>query len=676
MTAASGISTAATGRPMTAGAGAARGQQRIKTPMGARGGDRPMTARSSANGGDEAEKSYYGRPPRPMMRPQNAGRSTMEVIEQKLRSSIMKLDGLRNENGELRRRIDHTRCTKMQVLVVNCKLIECVRSKYRDLHAIKEAVVESNEILEHIGERKNGLKKSIVMERKSFHENVIQLNDDFKISDLEKKKSDVKQKRIDEIELAQHRHEYVTTEEERDFSPTDMMRKIVKAAFLNTIQRRNTRRHIKNIEVFEQAFLTIKSSTGISDVEEIVKIFSELEGRNYSLLTFMNGISREIEWYEGYQKQSLAMQTFLDRENYGHTTRKNQVLKTYMEELNKYKGLADNFGGRNKRHEAIFHGIFPKISLMRDGIMKISMKTSLFKDLISRDKQSRAPEALNEEFIIPWLVWLERIFYLWRDFLPKPKGHIGVVPVRPFPHTAGSAIKESLSPKKQISLSTVIPDSTLLRANELPSFDDHKDEEEDDRVLTMEEIKQRVQKQTSVRQTKKFVPKQQAKGAESDASPSSPSAPRAWDYDEMVAPPLSQSSSEASSEASVDDDRSQNDLDVPTNDELNSIFLKRYKMSRAELKCMSEKLGLKLSHLCYLKQEFDNYDIDKSGYIDTSEFNLLLEKLGEEMTEQQLEAVFREFDADKSGEIEFFEFVRWFVSSDVGGEKKEKKAEK
>lgn len=491
---------------------------------------------------------------------------------------------------------------------------------------------------------------------------MINLNDKFKTSELERKIYDVKQKRVGELELAKHRHEYVTTEEERDFSEHDMMRKIVKAAFLNCIQRRNTKRHMKNIDVFEHAFITIKSSTGISDVEEIVEIFFKLEETNYSLLTYINGVSREIEWYEGHQKENMAIQTLNARDNHTHTARKNRVLKNSMDELTRYKSLLENFGGRNQRHEAIFYEIFPKISIMRDAIMKISLVIdSKLKDT------HKPPEALNQEFIIPWLAWLERIFYLWRDFLPKQKGQHGVTRIKEFPHTAGSAIKESLVPKRVMSVNIALPEPSLLRVNELPSYDDHKDDEEDDRVLSLEEIKQRVQKQTKVRLAKK-PPKQQSR-FEIDP-PSVPSTvARDWDYDEMVAPPLSQRSSEESCEEELSVVESQNELDGPTNEELNRIFLKRYKMSRKELKCMGEKLGLKLSHLCYLKQEFDNYDLDKTGYIDTGEFSLLLENLGEEMTEKELEIVFREFDTDKSGEIEFFEFVKWFVNSDVGEKK-------
>merc|ERR1719382_2005776 len=87
-------------------------------------------------------------------------------------------------------------------------------------------------------------------------------------------------------------------DEEENFNSQGVMRRILKLAFLNAIQRRHIRQHQKNIEVFEQAFATIKSTTGISDIEEIVKIFIALEQRNFSLLTYVNQLNREIESIE------------------------------------------------------------------------------------------------------------------------------------------------------------------------------------------------------------------------------------------------------------------------------------------------------------------------------------------------------------------------------------------
>merc|ERR1740121_1809784 len=95
----------------------------------------------------------------------------------------------------------------------------------------------------------------------------------------------------------------MVADEEEAFSESLMHRRILKLSFLNTIQRRHIRQHQKNIEVFEQAFATIKSSTGISDIEEIVKIFIGLEQRNFSLLTYVNQLNREIESIEIRNKE-------------------------------------------------------------------------------------------------------------------------------------------------------------------------------------------------------------------------------------------------------------------------------------------------------------------------------------------------------------------------------------
>merc|ERR1719240_2326782 len=112
------------------------------------------------------------------------------------------------------------------------------------------------------------------------------------------------------------------------------------------------------------------------------------------------------------------------------------------------------------------------------------------------------------------------------------------------------------------------------------------------------------------------------------------------------------------------DSESDEDAAGPTDEEINEIFLKRYKMSKEELQQMAEKMGIQLNNLCYLKQEFDAYDEDRSGYIGVKELKELLEKLGEELSEEELEQAFRELDQEGSGEIEFFEFVEWFTSED------------
>merc|ERR1719504_539200 len=115
-------------------------------------------------------------------------------------------------------------------------------------------------------------------------------------------------------------------DEEELFNSTAVMRRILKLAFLNAIQRRHIRQHQKNIEVFEQAFATIKSTTGISDIEEIVKIFVKLEERNFSLLTYVNTLNREIESLEKRNRElseQIKAQKELEKE--GEVRRKEKL---------------------------------------------------------------------------------------------------------------------------------------------------------------------------------------------------------------------------------------------------------------------------------------------------------------------------------------------------------------
>merc|ERR1719428_2557928 len=115
------------------------------------------------------------------------------------------------------------------------------------------------------------------------------------------------------------------------------MRRILKLAFLNAIQRRHIRQHQKNIEVFEQAFATIKSTTGISDIEEIVKIFIGLEQRNFSLLTYVNQLNREIETIEIRNRELEAQLKTYQSDQTSSAARKDAALSDLTSQTERTK---------------------------------------------------------------------------------------------------------------------------------------------------------------------------------------------------------------------------------------------------------------------------------------------------------------------------------------------------
>merc|ERR1711988_1969044 len=101
------------------------------------------------------------------------------------------------------------------------------------------------------------------------------------------------------------------------------------------IQRRHIRQHEKNIEIFEQAFATIKSSTGISDIEEIVKIFIGLEQRNFSLLTYVNELNRDIESIEIRNRELQDQSNNSKQEQEQSAVRKKEALSEIQEQIRK-----------------------------------------------------------------------------------------------------------------------------------------------------------------------------------------------------------------------------------------------------------------------------------------------------------------------------------------------------
>lgn len=88
---------------------------------------------------------------------------------------------------------------------------------------------------------------------------------------------------------------YVVADDEETFSEEDMYRRILKLAFLNCAQRHHIKEHRMTTEIIEHAFATIKATTGIDDIQQIVNIFEKMEERSYSHLTFVNELTPDTE---------------------------------------------------------------------------------------------------------------------------------------------------------------------------------------------------------------------------------------------------------------------------------------------------------------------------------------------------------------------------------------------
>mmetsp|Transcript_41855 Transcript_41855/g.130278 ORF Transcript_41855/g.130278 Transcript_41855/m.130278 type:complete len:700 (+) Transcript_41855:112-2211(+) len=615
---------------------------------------------------------------------------SIKKLEHRLEKAISTLNASLHENETIRAKIDSTRRERLQMNQVFKKLQGDIKENQAQVMQLQRDADQARQEEEERQHRIAALRKQLERERRHFKGTVQKLQKDMKDrerEDLIQRVAMVRESFDKTEEERKNKNRSLRADEEENFNSTAVMRRILKHAFLNAIQRRHIRQHQKNIEVFEQAFATIKSTTGISDIEEIVKIFVILEQRNFSLLTYVNALNSDIESLDKQNRElenQFQTQKRLEEES---DQKRSGVLTDLVQQIESTTRVTEENTLQAKQHAEVLERCKPLVQ-------------AILKTVGEENKGfggQPAPEFTGEN-VLAWLTYIEKTLTQWKDFLPETKDarhYKG--PNKNYKYTVGQQVLQ-LQPKKH----QAVP-ASLVKAGELPSAanaflevgatakgalanreEDSSDEEDDlqSHPWTRQELRDKavaaVAKRKKHRKTE--APGQQAAQgpgpeqalrSEADnaatgagvgglvgAAGLEPSSGADLSYDELV-------EKNKDDEESLGSDDSEGDDDIgPTDEEINEIFLKRYKMSKEELQAMADKMGIQLNNLCYLKQEFDAYDEDRSGYIDVKELKGLLEKLGEELSDDELDQAFRELDSDGSGEIEFFEFVEWFTSED------------
>jgi len=600
-------------------------------------------------------------------------------VENRLAKEIQLLNTLNHENLEARKKIDNIRRERLQMNQVFKKLTQDIKDNIVQVKELQRDTDTARRDHEERQHKMNALKKQLEVERRSFKDTVRKLQTDMKEREREEliqRVQMVKGSLEHSEEDKKNRTRGLKADEEANFNSTSVMRRILKLAFLNAIQRRHIRQHQKNIEVFEQAFATIKSTTGIHEIEEIVKIFVGLEQRNFSLLTYVNTLNREIESFEKRNRElERQIQTTKRMEEDGEK-RRAETLAELKQQISSTMAASEEDVMQATQQQEVLDRCRPFISQI--------LKT-VEKENKGFGGQS-APESSSDS-VLSWLTYIEKTLTQWKDFLPESKDTRNYrAPNKNYKYTVGNQVL-ALPAKKHTNQIT-----SLVKAHELPSAanaflepgavakfagkEEESDTDEEDmqnHPWTRQELRDKavasVAKRKKHRKTESQQPaasvETQRPGADTDIATTTSGVEKvggAGDAGEVGYEEMVEKKGEEDSQGSDDSDL--DDEVGPSDEEINEIFLKRYKMSREELQGMADKMGIQLNNLCYLKQEFDAYDEDRSGYIDVKELKELLEKLGEELSEGELDQAFRELDSDGSGEIEFFEFVEWFTSED------------
>jgi predicted nucleic acid-binding Zn-ribbon protein len=260
-------------------------------------------------------------------------------LEARLDKAIQKLNASNEKNDQLHEEIDKQRKERLALDHVYKKLQKEIKDTRNRIDQNRQWIDEQQQRVLEEKETVGALKKQCTREREDFNHIAAEYFDELQYGETIRKEMAVggwaEVKTQGGGKGKGKKRGYMVADEEDRFSDQVMYRRILKLAFLNTIQRRHIKQHQKNIEVFEQAFATIKSTTGISEIEEIVKIFVKLEERNFSLLTYVNQLNREIETTERRNRE--LKQQLDDHRDHEDSTRvkKDQLVSALERQIQK-----------------------------------------------------------------------------------------------------------------------------------------------------------------------------------------------------------------------------------------------------------------------------------------------------------------------------------------------------
>jgi predicted nucleic acid-binding Zn-ribbon protein len=216
-------------------------------------------------------------------------------LEGQLDKAIQKLNACNERNDKYHDAIDKQRKERLALDHVYKRLQREIKEARNEIEKNCTWIDEHQQAIVDHRETVQALKKQQIKERHEFEQQTRVYQEELQNGETIRKEMAIGGWSESRGGGTGKKKGYMVADEEDKFSDQVMYRRILKLAFLNTIHRRHIKQHQKNIEVFEQAFATIKSTTGISDIEDIVKIFVKLEERNFSLLTYVNQLNREIE---------------------------------------------------------------------------------------------------------------------------------------------------------------------------------------------------------------------------------------------------------------------------------------------------------------------------------------------------------------------------------------------
>jgi len=214
----------------------------------------------------------------------------IRVLENRLDKSLQKFNEAIAYNKSLREQIDGLRRERVVFDSIYKKLEQELQQKKKEMANIIEQANAAYEARDQAQAQMAALKQQADKEHQEFEREWKELG---RLIENDKK--------MKEFMRQKERHKMLE-DQQGDMNQEDergMKKKVAKSAWNVAKDKASMHMNIEKVQVYEEAFAKMQAATGISDIDELVENFIAAEDQNFSLFTYANELSGDIEKHEG-----------------------------------------------------------------------------------------------------------------------------------------------------------------------------------------------------------------------------------------------------------------------------------------------------------------------------------------------------------------------------------------
>jgi len=236
------------------------------------------------------------------------------MLESKLDQALVKFNKCVSRNKMLRKDIDGLRGDRVTFEKVYKKLENDLKEQTRQMALVIEQSNQAYEQRDRAQLEMAALEQANRKEEDAYHEQLTELNDELE--------------NINEQLLSSTRQQMAANidpeEDERKEAEREEAERAIEIA---NVEKECAQQRKERMENFQDAFHQISVATGISDVDELVKVFIKNEEQNFSLFSYLSEQAGEIERLEDEIQSLQEEKTKYEEANASSIEQNDEIVK-------------------------------------------------------------------------------------------------------------------------------------------------------------------------------------------------------------------------------------------------------------------------------------------------------------------------------------------------------------